>query len=111
FGGVVSALAVSSDGDRIAAANWAGQVALYRRDGTPSASTTLPDAIVALALHSTGTPVYVVLANHVLVVIESDGRQRWRKQLDSKLRYIAQLGYDLLVATEAGTLLWLNDNG
>jgi hypothetical protein len=111
LGGVVGALAGTGGGERIAAASWANQLAVYRRDGTPTISLALADAVVALVVHSTETPVYAVLADHTLVALDSGGVERWRRGLDSRPRYLAVANYDLLVATDSGTLLWLNDEG
>jgi hypothetical protein len=110
-GGVIGALAVTGQGERIAASNWAGQLTLYRRDGTPGTPVQLQEAVVALAVHPSGAPIYAALADHTLVVLEPDGSERWRRKLDGRLRYLTALNYDILVATETGLLVWLSDEG
>lgn len=111
IGGVVGTLAVTGAGERICAGSWAGTVNVFRRDGMSPSPARLPDAVVALAIHASGAPIYAVLADHTLVALEGNGQERWRRSLDAKVRYLAAQNYDMLVATETGTLLWLDDEG
>lgn len=111
IGGVVGALAVTGSGERACAGSWAGTVNVFRRDGMSPSPAQLPDAIVRLAIHASGAPIYAVLADHTLVALEGNGQERWRRTLDANVRYLAARHYDLLVATEMGTVLWLDDAG
>jgi hypothetical protein len=109
--GVVGAVAVTGGGERIVAGSWAGQLALYRRDGSPSTPTAFHDAVRALAIHPNGSAIYLVLVDHTLVVLEPDGRERFRRKLDAPPCHLSAVNDGIVIATEAGSLMWLNDEG
>jgi hypothetical protein len=109
--GVVSALALTDDGGRIALGTWAGELWLLSGDGSARARWTLPDAVLGIAADPGGTSLAATLADRTIVVVDASGAERWRRQLPAAIARVANWGYEVFVATADGAMRWFDEDG